>query len=173
MTLHSPRKIVTTCLVLLISLVALTSLSMSGYAPLLPFGSATGLRTWNFEGQNRQNTWYSSQNAIGPSNAASLKQVWFAPLPNTAGTPVVSGGLVYVTGAPVIEALNETTGSVIWRDGPPKFNFSTGVTVDSGSLFAATANGYLLSLNALTGALNWNQHASMDPSIPDANDMTA
>lgn len=120
---------------------------------------------WNFVGQNQQNTWYSAQNLVNLSNVGNLKPLWFAPLPVTYGTPLISNGIVYVVAGAypspaTIEALDESTGALIWSAGPtgqPSLSFSTngGVTVDSGNLFAATLDGKLVSLNALTGAGNW------------------
>jgi len=138
------------------------------YAPTNVSGSTSNVSipgTWSSVGQNQQNTWYTPQNLINASNVANLQPLWSVQLGSTYGTPVVANGIVYVVvGAypspATIEALNEATGAVVWSLGPnsnPSFRFSTngGVNVDAGNLFAATIDGQLVSINALTGAVNW------------------
>ena len=126
--------------------------------------------SWSFLGQNQQNTWYSPQTIINNDNVATLKQVWSINLPKIDGTPVISDGIVYVTSAldgsrygeyvGSIYAINESTGKLIWQDGPGaqtglRFSTIAGIAVHNGNVFAATTDSYLVSLNANTGALNW------------------
>ena len=120
---------------------------------------------WSSQGQNLQNTWYSPQTMINPSNVRSLKLAWFAGIPLAAGTPIVSGGLVYIGSggyAPgPIFALNESTGAIVWEDAPnnqTNLSFSTtaGVAVSDGHVFAATGTNQLVELNATTGRVEWN-----------------
>lgn len=132
-------------------------------------GSSTN-SPWSFLGQNQQNTWYSPQTIINSANVATLKQVWSITLPNIDGTPVISDGIVYATSATEgsiygeyvgsIYAINETTGKLIWEDGPNaqtglRFSTIAGIAINNGNVFAGTTDSYLVSLNAKTGALNW------------------
>ena len=125
---------------------------------------------WAFSGQNRQNTWYSPQTTIDPADVAGLKLGWSASLPDISGTPIISNGVVYVTGGGngaldgeltgSIYALNEETGTRLWTHGPGAatdlgFSDIAGVAVDSGDVFATTNGNDLVSLSAATGALNW------------------
>jgi glucose dehydrogenase len=116
------------------------------------------------EGANQQNTWNSPQTLIDPSNAGSLKLIWSTTLPQISGTPVIVNGIVYVSGGTFypgyIYALNESTGNVIWEDGPKNqtglgFSTTAGVTVDSGLVFGGTFSNQLVALNATTGLVVW------------------
>ncbi len=105
---------------------------------------------------------YSPQTIINPTNVGSLKLSWFTQLGGVAGTPVVTNGIVYVTALNhTIYALNETTGKIIWADGPRKqtglrYSVNVDVTIDQGNLITATTKNQLVSLDARTGKKNWN-----------------
>jgi alcohol dehydrogenase (cytochrome c) len=157
-------------LVLLVFPVALALLGLSGS----PIGAAEENvdSSWSSVGQNQENTWYSPQTMINPANVAGLHLDWSANISNIAGTPVIVNGTVYVStggfGTTAIYALNEQTGQVIWADGPglqTGLNFTTtsGVTVADGQVFAGTLDSHLVSLDAKTGALNWQ--VSIDAGI--------
>lgn len=117
--------------------------------------------TWAYQNQNQQNTGYSSQILINIRDAPKLKPLWSTAIDGLSGTPVIVNGIVYVTGAYSINAVNETTGQLIWSDSPTtglaegEFSTDSGVTIDQGNLFAGTQNNTLVSLNARTGALVW------------------
>jgi len=115
---------------------------------------------WAFQNQNQQNTGYSPQNIVNASNVANLKLLWSDSLARMAGTPVISGGIVYVDGANDMIAVNEATGSIVWKDGPGaqtglSIHTAVGVTIDNGNIYAGTVDNQLVSLNAKTGALNF------------------
>jgi alcohol dehydrogenase (cytochrome c) len=116
--------------------------------------------TWAFQNQNQQNTGYSSQTLINASNVGDLQTVWSTPLGGIYGTPVVWDGMVFVVGNDSFYAVSESTGNLIWQDGPSNtgFTFSTavGVTIANGDIFGETFSSQLVSINALTGAINWN-----------------
>src|SRR5438093_1289754 len=124
----------------------------------------------SYLGQNQQNTWYSPQTIINNDNVPTLKQVWSINLPKIDGTPVISNGRVYVTSAldgsrygeyvGSIYAIDESTGKLIWQDGPGaqtglRFSTIAGIAIHNGNVFAGTTDSYLVSLNANTGAFNW------------------
>lgn len=117
--------------------------------------------SWYYQNQNQQNTGYSPQTALNPSNVGALKPLWATHVPFASGTPVVVNGTVFVTGILSIWALNKFTGAIIWVDSPftgltrAPFFTQSGVTVDNGNVFVSDANNYLYSLNAQTGAMNW------------------
>lgn len=139
-------------------------LLLSTVEAITPASSQNNLNSWSAEGGNLQNTWNSPQNLIDPSNVGSLKLVWSTTLPQISGTPIIVNGIVYVSGGTFypgyIYALNESTGKVIWQDGPKNqtglgFSTTAGVAVDGGLVFGGTFDSQLVALNATTGSLVW------------------
>ncbi len=117
---------------------------------------------------------------MNSSNVSNLKLLWSATIPSIAGTPVISNGIVYATGGTFgslpgqligsIYALNESNGNLIWTDGGNsqtglEFSDIAGVALDRGNVFAGTTNNLLVSLNARSGALNWE--VNIDQAIVD------
>jgi outer membrane protein assembly factor BamB len=134
-------------------------------APLAANGSGTNA-PWAYQMQNMQNTGYSPQTLVNPSNVGSLQLLWATSASGLAGTPVISKGIVYVFGAgkcPCLFAVQESTGRVLWADGKGGtqltgtfFKTRVGVTIDRGLVFAGDQNNNVLAINAATGALVWN-----------------
>lgn len=87
---------------------------------------------------------------------AGGKVLWTRPLGRAAGTPLISGGMVFVGSADGKEyALNEATGSVDWSarlSGTP----SPAATLN-GTLFVGTSAHDLYGLKAATGAVSWKR----------------
>ena len=134
---------------------------VAAFSPASITSSAVTNSPWAFQMQNQQNTGYSPQTVINSTSVANLNRLWFDSFGGLAGTPVVVGGIVYVDGGSFMTAVSESTGQLIWRDGPGgqtglTYHTRVGVTVDNGNVFAGTSDNQLVSLNALTGALNWN-----------------
>jgi glucose dehydrogenase len=159
---RSPSRLAKLLLALLFLVISIFGV----FSLLSPLSSAAGNvnGTWFFEGQNQQNTWYSPQTLINPANVDGLAPKWSIALKQIAGTPVVAGDIVYVSGGTFfpgdIYAINETSGQLIWEDGPGHgtgLNFSTiaGAAVDNGQVFAATIQNELVSLDSRTGSLTW------------------
>lgn len=74
--------------------------------------------------------------------------------------PIVHRGVMYVTSPTVTVALDAATCLVKWRHSwEPKddtlWNRNRGVAIKDGRVLRGTGDGYLLSLNAETGALLW------------------
>lgn len=106
---------------------------------------------------------------INVSNAAKLQLQWMFPI-NFAGletTPVVVGGVMYVTGNNQVYALSGKTGREIWRYERPKSAGATiagdaaigvnrGVAVLGDRVFYLTDNAHLIALDRLTGSLLWD-----------------
>ena len=107
----------------------------------------------------------SPQTIINNSNVGSLVSVWNVSIGGLSGTPVVSNGIVYVTGSQAIWALNESTGKIIWVDGPHNqtalsYTVRVGVTIDKGILFSGTNHNLLVAVNATTGAFKWETNVT-------------
>ncbi|MDA4123233.1 MAG: PQQ-binding-like beta-propeller repeat protein [Thaumarchaeota archaeon] len=122
--------------------------------------------SWAYQMQNQQNTGYSPETKINAANVGTLVPEWSTQLNSLAGTPVVYGGVIYVTGGYTgcgcIYAVNEKTGALVWEDGPSTglaplgYSTAAGVAVSGGNVFEATSSNLLVSLNAMTGAMNWD-----------------
>jgi alcohol dehydrogenase (cytochrome c) len=111
---------------------------------------------------------YSTINQISATNVAGLQAKWFFTLRNTGqvqSTPVVAGGLLYVTAANECYALDAGNGRLVWHyvrartkgiGGVSATGINRGVAVASGKVFMITDNAHLIALNATTGSLIWD-----------------
>ena len=111
---------------------------------------------------------YSPLTQISKSNASKLTAKWIFSLPNTAPlqvTPVVAGGVMYVTSANECYALDAGTGRQIWRYQRPRTKglignaaggANRGVSVAGDKVFMVTDHAHLIALDRMTGALRWD-----------------
>ncbi len=117
---------------------------------------------------------FSLLTQINVRNVSSLRPAWVRPLPYAPleTTPLVIGGIMYVTGPNQIYALDGRTGSQIWSYSRPRSDATTissdaskgaqrGVAVLGERLFFITDNAHLICLQRVTGALLW------DVDMPD------
>jgi alcohol dehydrogenase (cytochrome c) len=110
---------------------------------------------------------YSDNAQITPANANQLAPVWISTLHDTRElqcTPVVFDGIMYVSAANEVYALDAGSGRSLWHYQRPRtqgiggvgaMGVSRGVAVAGDQVFLATDNAHLLSLNRYTGALGW------------------
>jgi PQQ-dependent dehydrogenase (methanol/ethanol family) len=121
---------------------------------------------------------FSLLTQINVQNVSSLRPAWVHPLPYDLleTTPLVIGGIMYVTGPNQIYALDARTGSQIWSYSRPRTDATTissdagkgaqrGVAVLGDRLFFITDNAHLICLQRITGALLWD----VAMPAPDAN----
>jgi alcohol dehydrogenase (cytochrome c) len=111
---------------------------------------------------------YSSLQEINPSNVARLRAAWAFHPGNTQrleATPVVVRGVMYVTSANDVFALDAQTGRVVWHYQRPvssgllddaAAHKSRGVAVWQNWVFAETDDAHLLCLDARSGVLRWD-----------------
>ena len=111
---------------------------------------------------------YSEIAQITPSKAGQMAPVWIHELRNTPtlqSTPVVVDGIMYVTSANEVYALDAGGGRSIWHYQRPRtpgiggvaaVGINRGVAVAGGQVFLGTDNAHLLALNRFTGALDWD-----------------
>jgi alcohol dehydrogenase (cytochrome c) len=105
---------------------------------------------------------------IGRSNVGQLAPRWIFTLPNVSSrvetTPLVVGGVMYVTAANECWALDAGNGREIWHFQRPRTKglagngadgYNRGVAAKDGRLFMATDNAHLLALNRFTGDVVW------------------
>ncbi|MFY9751451.1 MAG: PQQ-dependent dehydrogenase, methanol/ethanol family [Candidatus Acidiferrales bacterium] len=111
---------------------------------------------------------FSSLQQINARNVAQLKATWvFHPgnSQNLEVTPVVVRGLMYITSANDVFALDARTGRQVWHYSRPvssgllddaAAHKNRGVAVWGNSVFVETDDAHLLSLDARSGGLRWD-----------------
>ncbi|HXJ18002.1 MAG TPA: PQQ-binding-like beta-propeller repeat protein [Candidatus Polarisedimenticolia bacterium] len=121
--------------------------------------------TVNGEGNQR----YSSLKEIDAQNVAKMGAAWvsdkFEPMPSSRATPVVDGGLMFLTAPPSVYAVNINTGKIAWRyqASPGASPARGGVAVGDGLVFVGLSNTTLIALREDTGELAWEASLA-DPS---------
>ena len=113
---------------------------------------------------------YSALAGITPGNVKSLAPRWIYSVPEQGnqaleGTPVVVGGVMYVTRVNTVIALDARNGRPIWQYSRPASKglvgdaaggINRGVAVLGDRLFVVTDNAHLLALDRINGALLWD-----------------
>jgi alcohol dehydrogenase (cytochrome c) len=126
--------------------------------------SQTGWTTYH--GQTNGNR-YSALSQITAANVGSLVPRWVFTLPNAAQlqvTPLVVDGVMYVTAANDLYALDAGSGRQIWNYRRPRTRGLTGVAarganrgvaVAGDRIFMTTDHAHLIAVNRATGQLLW------------------
>jgi alcohol dehydrogenase (cytochrome c) len=126
--------------------------------------SQTGWTMYN--GQPSGNR-YSASTQITPANVSRLTPQWVFTLPNTSQgqvTPVVVDGVMYVSAANDLYALDAGSGRQIWNYRRPRTRglagvaargVNRGVAVSGDRVFMSTDHAHLIALNRASGALVW------------------
>ena len=111
---------------------------------------------------------YSALAQINASNVQRLAPRWVFNFPGAArmeGTPIVAGGLMYVTIANECWALDAGTGQEIWHFQRPRTRglvgnaaggINRGVAISGDRLFMVSDHAHILALNRYTGDLLWD-----------------
>ena len=131
------------------------------------FREVTSQTDWpSYNGETRGNR-YSALNQINRKNVAKLAPKWVFTLPNTAplqATPIVMGGIMYMTSANECYALDAGAGRQIWHYQRPRTRNLTGnaagginrgVALAGDRLFMVTDHAHIIALNRFTGDLLW------------------
>ncbi len=121
---------------------------------------------------------HSVSSQIDTRNVAGLKLAWSYTLPyiGLQTTPLVSDGVMYVSGPSRVCALDGRTGREIWCYSRARNSSATipgdaakganrGVALLGDGVYFATDNAHLLCLNRLTGALMWDVDVTV-PGLP-------
>jgi alcohol dehydrogenase (cytochrome c) len=111
---------------------------------------------------------YTPLTEINNANVSHLRLLWIQQFdnidPTVEATPLVVDGTIFITEPPSnVVALDAKTGDVIWKyDRTVASDLSLccgrknrGVAVLGQSVFLASLDGYLVSINANTGKMNW------------------
>jgi alcohol dehydrogenase (cytochrome c) len=132
------------------------------------YRQVTSQTDWTSYNGQANGSRYSSLTQISKGNAAKLTAKWIFSLPNTAPlqvTPVVAGGVMYVTSANECYALDAGTGRQIWRYQRPRTKglignaaggANRGVSVAGDKVFMVTDHAHVIALDRVTGALRWD-----------------
>nr|ADI23204.1 glucose dehydrogenase [uncultured Gemmatimonadales bacterium HF0770_11C06] len=111
---------------------------------------------------------HSALAQINRDNVERLTAQWFYPIPDMRmieGTPVVVAGVMYVTAANRVYALDASTGREIWRYsqprtpglvGDPAIGLNRGVAIREDRLFTVTDHAHVIALDRFTGELIWD-----------------
>ncbi|MGA8152996.1 MAG: PQQ-dependent dehydrogenase, methanol/ethanol family [Terriglobales bacterium] len=134
-------------------------------ADLLAQPSGANWTSYNGDYTGRR---YSSLREITAANVAQLRPSWIFHSSNSERlevTPVVAGGVMYVTSANDAYALDARTGRVIWHHERPvstgllddaAAHHNRGVGVWKNFLYMETDDAHLLCLDARSGRLMWD-----------------
>ncbi len=113
---------------------------------------------------------HSGLTAITPENVGALKQTWrFDTGQNQQikSSPILAGGVLYVTTPDNIWAVDAHTGMEIWHyQNPPNNAFHIGhrgAAISRDTVYLTTPNCHLVALNAKNGKVKW------DVVIADSN----
>ena len=126
--------------------------------------AAPGIDWPGFNGDPRGNR-YTTMNQITKANVGQITARWVFNIPNGArlqGTPVVVGGIMYVTSLNQCIALDSGTGRQLWvwrrpaTQGTVGANSNRGVASIGDQIFIATDNAHLVALNRFTGQQVWD-----------------
>jgi len=112
---------------------------------------------------------HSALDQINTTNVARLAPKWTFQVPGAPGTlqvtPVVVDGLMYVTAANAVWALDARTGRQVWQYsrprtrelvGDPASGINRGVAVLGDRVFLQTDHAHLIALHRITGQLLWD-----------------
>ncbi len=131
------------------------------------FREATSETSWPlYNGQPGGNR-YTTVAQINKTNIARLGPKWVFTLPNAGRlqvTPVVAGGVMYVTNTNECFALDAGSGRQIWRYQHPRTRgtvgdqggVNRGAAVAGDRVFIVTDSAHILALNRHTGTLIWD-----------------
>ena len=118
----------------------------------------------NYNGETGGNR-HTSLRGIDKSNVSRLAPQWMATMPGGGTlqvTPVVVGGIMYVTAPNECVALDAGTGRRLWRYSRPRTrgiqggHANRGVAVAGDRVFMMTDHAHLIALDRFTGALLWD-----------------
>jgi alcohol dehydrogenase (cytochrome c) len=119
---------------------------------------------------------FSPLTQLSPANVSRLQPVWVYQPPGVGTletTPLVANGVMYVTWGPTaVAALDVNSGKAIWEWvrpieasvlnlGFPRVN--RGVALLDDTVYVGTLDGYLVALNAKSGAERWSVHVGENP----------
>jgi alcohol dehydrogenase (cytochrome c) len=131
------------------------------------YRAVTSQRDWpSYHGDPAGNR-YSTITQIDKTNVARLAPRWVFPIPNVTqveNTPLVVGGIMYVSSANEVYALDAGTGRQVWHfrrarttglAGNAAIGFNRGVAIRNDRLFMLTDNAHMISMDRFNGEFLW------------------
>jgi alcohol dehydrogenase (cytochrome c) len=131
------------------------------------FREVTSQKDWpTYHGDPSGNR-YTTLTQIDKTNVSRLAPKWIFPIanaPQIENTPVVVEGVMYVSSANEVCALDAGTGRQIWHYQRPRtkglsgnaaIGFNRGVAISGDRLFMLTDNAHMISLDRRHGELLW------------------
>ena len=110
---------------------------------------------------------FSPLRQIDRKSVRQLRTAWSWVLPSSSNeiTPLVHDGVIFVYSGPVVQALDAASGSLLWQyqrtlaAGAAGLlgSHSKSLAIYHDKLFAPTADGHVVALEARTGHLVWDQ----------------
>jgi alcohol dehydrogenase (cytochrome c) len=118
-------------------------------------------RDWVTYGGTYDSHRYSQLKQVTTANASRLQAKWVYHLDGTEElefTPIVSNGVIYVSGFNRVDALDTRTGNIIWKyqRQPPSAARQRGTAVYGDKVYVATSDSHLVALDARTGGVRWD-----------------
>jgi alcohol dehydrogenase (cytochrome c) len=126
-------------------------------------------------GGSYTNQRYSTLDQINTTNIHKLGGAWSihleekgAAVGDLNGTPIVIGGVMYVTTPRLhVLAIDAATGAIKWRyrpDAEARIGGNKGVAVGDGKVFVGRRDNVLVALDQLTGQVVWEKKLTDQPA---------
>lgn len=137
-------------------------------------------REWPTVGGDTGNSRYSPLAQINTTNVRRLAGAWVHEADaRVRSAPVVVGGVVYLSDATAVYALDAKNGAQRWKHIPAASPARGGVAVSDGRVYVGLANAHVVALDARTGDPIWTgyignipaeqlhlQGIALDPQVP-------
>jgi len=108
---------------------------------------------------------------INTANIATVAPKWIyhvAKAEELEGVPIVANGVMYVSQADEVNALDARTGRLIWQyqhAGGSHRGFNRGLAIYQNRVFLGTTDASLVALDALTGGVIWERKMAGEPPL--------
>jgi alcohol dehydrogenase (cytochrome c) len=131
------------------------------------YRAVTSQRDWTtYHGEPGGNR-YTTLTQIDKSNVARMAPRWVFPIPNVGNvetTPIVVDGIMYISSANEVYALDAGSGRQVWHYQRPRTKglagnaaggINRGVAISGERVFLLTDHAHLIAINRSTGELLW------------------
>lgn len=127
---------------------------------------------WMTGGRDYKQSYYSPLEQINAANVANLGFAWnrdIGPANSLRGTPIVVDGVMYLSGAAKVFALDASDGKILWSFAAPGSEDSggasrDGISVANGKVYLITGEGIFYAVDAANGSLVWKVDTIADRS---------
>src|SRR5688572_11272811 len=128
----------------------------------------TSQRDWTTYHGDPGGNRYTTLTQIDKNNVARLAPRWIFPIPNVGNvetTPIVIDGIIYISSANEVYALDAGTGRQLWHYQRPRTKglignaaggINRGVAIAGERLFLLTDHAHMIAINRFNGELLWD-----------------